>query len=686
MSIVAPSRIRNIGIMAHIDAGKTTITERVLYYSGKEHKMGEVHEGTAKMDFLAEEKARGITIRSAATTLDWGGHVIHLIDTPGHVDFTAEVERSLRVLDGVVAVFCGVAGVEAQSETVWRQADKYRVPRLAFVNKMDRQGADFERAIASMEERLSGTPVPIQIPLFEGDEFRGVIDLVTMKAFVYDEQSLGSRFEEVDLPEDKLEEALTWREQMIEALADRNDSIAERYLEGDPIDPPDLIAALREATLSVEMAPVLCGSALRNKGVQKLLDAVCDLLPAPGDVGAVGGTHPKTKEQISRPPKDDAPFSGLAFKVQSDAHGDLIFLRIYSGVLKAGDRVLNSNAGKTERALQLWRVHADSKKSLREAREGDIVAVVGLRNTTTGDTLCDPRKPIVYERVTFPATVISMAIEPRSAVDRDKLAEALARLSKQDPTFESKTDPETGQTLISGMGELHLEVLKHQMLSDFGVDANVGKPRVAYRETVAAAAEGTAEFVQQAAGRGHFARVTLRVEPAPGTRKVAFANEAPAEGVPKAYAPAVEEGVLSAAACGHLAGYPMLDLRVTLIDGAFHEVDSSPIAFSAAASRAFEQAVDAGGVVLLEPIMRLEVMVPEGHFGEIINDLHGRRAKVEKTTLRSDLRVVTGRVPLSTMFGYATVARSLSQGRATYSMEPCEYAAVPRHVCEAVLG
>jgi len=677
---------RNIGIMAHIDAGKTTTTERILFYSGKEHRLGEVDAGTATMDWMDEERRRGITITAAATTTYWRGIEINIIDTPGHVDFTAEVERSLRVLDGGVVIFDAVNGVEAQSETVWRQADRYRVPRIAFINKMDRMGASFSDAVDSMERRLKAVALPVNFPMGKESGFRGVVDILTMKANTYEEADFGATVVESDIPDEYTAEAEAMREHLTERLAEQVDWLADKYLMEDAISTDDLRRALREVVLAGKACPVLAGSSLKNKGVQNLLDAICDYLPSPVEMPPVHGKHPRTGKEEQRPNTPEAPLAALAFKVASDKFGDAIFARVYSGKLKQGDQVYNATKDKKERVGGLWRMHANDREKQEQAIAGDIVVLTGTRFTTTGDTLCATSKPIVLEMMEFPETVIAMAIEPKTLADKDKLAAALERLAKEDPTFRQKIDPETGQVIISGMGELHLEVLKNRMLSDLGVDANVGKPRVAYRETISRAIEVEAEHNVQSGARGQFAAVRLRLEPHSYIHGVEFANEANPLEVPRQFVPAVEEGIKSAAESGWLAGYQMVNMKATLLGGAWNDVDSSEAAFMAAAVKAFREGVDQAGALLLEPIMKLEVLVPEAYVGDIISDLNGRRAEIGEMGLRSGVCVISARAPLSELFGYATTVRSLSQGRATYTMEPLDYMEVPSQITKEILG
>ncbi len=670
-------QLRNIGIAAHIDAGKTTVTERILYYTGKQHRMGEVHDGTATMDYMPEEQERGITISSAATTCFWRDHVINIIDTPGHVDFTIEVERCLRVLDGAICVLCGVGGVEAQTETVWHQAERYQVPRLCFINKLDRVGADFYAVLGQIETNLGGYPVAIQMPLGKEDKFEGAIDLIAMKAIVFDEESLGERFTVEDVPESLLDEAQLHRDEMIERLAEVSDPLAEKFLEEAEITEDDIRSAVREATIAVKATPVLCGSALRNKGIQPLLDAVCAYLPAPIDLPPVKGANPENEREEERQPSPDEPLTALAFKITSDKHGDLTFTRIYSGTLRQGSRPYNATQGKSELCSQVFRMHAESREAIEEAGPGEIVAVVGFKNTATGDTLCGRKDPMVLEGLSIPQTVISMAIEPKTQADKEKLAQVLARMAKEDPTFDIQIDPDTGQQIISGMGELHLEVIKHRMLREYKVDANVGSPRVAYRQTVAGRARGEDKFVQQAGGRGQYGHVILEIEPLKADEPITFVNEIKEGDIPKQYIPVIEQSIRESAESGSVSGFPLIDVSVRLVGGSYHPVDSTEPAFSRAASVALDRAVEAAGVVTLEPIMRVEVVVPEGRLGDVLNDLHGRRSEVAGMSVRGGLRIIRAEAPLAQMFGYATTLRSLTQGRGTYSMEPLEYRAAP---------
>jgi len=681
--------IRNIGIIAHIDAGKTTVSERVLYYSGKEHRMGEVHEGTAKMDYLEEEQERGITIWSAATTLKWKDYTINLIDTPGHVDFTAEVERSLRVLDGVVVVFCGVAGVEAQSETVWRQADKYRVPRLAFINKLDRTGANFEHAVESMRRRLGARPLVLQIPIgLEGD-FKGMVDLVRMVAVYPDEESLGEIFEERPVPQEMLEVAHARREELIDMLTASVDTpeterIMEKHLKGEEITAEDLKPAIHQAAVRNAVAPVLCGSALKYKGIQQLLDAVCDYLPSPPEVGPITAHSPDGKKTLTLKPDPDGPTAALAFKLVADPHGDLVFMRIYSGKIVSGHGYLNPLRERRERITRLFRMHAEEREQIEEAQAGDIVAAVGLKETGTGDTLCDAKKPLLLEKVTFAEPVISVAIEPKTNQDKDRLMEALRRLKREEPSFSYHMDRETGQVIMSGMGELHLEILKNRMLRAFRVDANVGKPRVAYRETVSGHGEAEGRFIKQSGGRGHYGVVRLRVEPFVSDEHLVIEILAKGDEIPREFHKAVKEGIRDTAEGGVLAGFPMIDVKVTVIYGSYHEVDSSEIAFSAAASMAFREAAGKAGPALLEPIMKFEIRTPDIYLSAALNDLNSRRAEIAHMEVDGMLRIVTGTVPISEMFGYSTTLRSLTQGRAVFSLEASRYGRVPPQLQEEI--
>ena len=681
------SRLRNIGIMAHIDAGKTTATERILFYSGVSHKMGEVHEGTAVMDWMDQEQERGITITSAATTCVWDDHQINIIDTPGHVDFTVEVERSLRVLDGAVAIFSAVEGVEPQSETVWRQADKYRVPRIAFVNKMDRIGADFPAVLEQISSKLGARPIAFQLPLGSEADHNGVIDLLGMKAVVYDDSTLGARFREEPIPAELLDEAEERREILVEAIVEDDDDLAERYLEGEEIPEDELRAAAREGCVSMRFVPCFCGSAFRNKGIQPLLDAVVAFLPSPLDVPPIVGFDPSDKERdLDRPPDPKAPFAALAFKIMHDSYvGNLTYLRVYSGTLESGAQVFNSTSRKRERLGRLLRMHANKREDVKVIRAGDIVAAVGLKGTVTGDTLCDKRQPVVLESMEFPDSVISIAIEPRTKADQEKLASALQTIAVEDPTFRVRKDPETGQTLISGMGELHLEIIVTRLLREFHVEAAVGKPQVAYRESVGAAARAECEFEREIGGRGQYAKVRLEVMPLERGAGFAFEDRSSPADIPPEFVPAIREGVEESTERGALADFPLVDLGVRLLGGSWHEVDSSEMSFKIASSMAFSDAVTKASPVLLEPIMALEVTMPEEYLGAVINDLNGRRGKVSTMEMRGGAQVVAAEVPLAAMFGYATDLRSATQGRATYSMQYDHLEAVPANIVDDVV-
>ena len=680
-------RTRNIGIMAHIDAGKTTTTERILYYTGINYKIGEVHEGTATMDWMVQEQERGITITSAATTCLWRDHRVNIIDTPGHVDFTIEVERSLRVLDGAVGVFCSVGGVEPQTETVWRQADKYQVPRIAFVNKMDRLGADFFRVVQMIKDRLGARAVPLQLPIGAEDKFIGVIDLVRMKAIVWEDESLGAKFRDEAIPEELASAAAEYREKLIEAAADSDETIMEKYLEGHEISEAELTKAIRSATLAIKIIPVLCGSAFRNKGVQPLLDAVIEYLPSPLDIPPVKGIDPDTQAPDERPAKDDAPFSALAFKIMTDPFvGTLSFFRVYSGSLSAGASVYNSTKGKRERIGRLLKMHANKREEIKEVYAGDIAAGVGLRTATTGDTLCDENDPIILESIEFPEPVISIAIEPKSKADQEKLGLSLQKLAAEDPSFRVRTDEETGQTIISGMGELHLEIIVDRLLREFNVGANVGKPQVAYKETVRKPVEQQGKFIRQTGGRGQYGDVWIKLEPQQPGAGFEFVDAIKGGSIPREYIPAVEKGVKEATENGALAGYPMVDVKVTLFDGSYHDVDSSEIAFKIAGSMAFKEAARKASPVLLEPIMSVEVVVPEDFMGDVIGDLNSRRGKVLGLDTRPAAQAIDARVPLAQMFGYATDLRSMTQGRATYTMQFSHYEPVPANVAEGIIA
>jgi elongation factor G len=679
------SSLRNIGIMAHIDAGKTTTTERILYYTGRTHKMGEVHEGAAVMDWMEQEQERGITITSAATTCVWEGHRINIIDTPGHVDFTVEVERSLRVLDGAIALFDSVAGVEPQSETVWRQADKYRVPRIAYINKMDRTGADFTAAVETMRNRLGAHPLPIQLPIGEESAFTGVVDLVTNRALVWRDE-LGTEWEDEEIPAGMQDYAHDQRTHLIEACADYDDELLEAYLAEEEISPERIKKALRQATLDIKVTPVLCGSSFKNKGVQPLLDAVIDYLPSPLDVPPMVGIEP-TKDgegrEATRPADDDTPFAALAFKVMADPYvGKLTYFRVYSGTIKAGSKVLNPSTGRTERIGRILEMHANHREEREDIQAGDIVAGVGLKQTSTGDTLCDPAAPIKLETIVFPEPVIAVSIEPKTKADQEKLGTALARLAEEDPTFQVRTDEETGETLISGMGELHLEVIVDRMLREFKVDANVGRPQVAYRETVRQRVSKIhGRFVRQTGGRGQYGHAVIDLEPAPG-EGFDFVNKIKGGAIPSEFIPAVEQGIEEALETGVKAGYPMVDVRVTLTDGSYHDVDSSEMAFKIAGSMAVQEAARRAKPVLLEPVMSVEVVTPEEFMGDVIGDLNRRRGRIEGMEPRGNTQVVHAFVPLAQMFGYATDLRSQTQGRATYTMQFDHYAEMPSALAE----
>ena len=683
---IALERTRNIGIMAHIDAGKTTTTERVLYYTGVNYKLGEVHDGTATMDWMVQEQERGITITAAATTCFWNEHRINIIDTPGHVDFTAEVERSLRVLDGAVAVFDAVAGVEPQSETVWRQADRYRVPRIAFVNKMDRVGADFDRCVAMMRSRLGAAPVVLQLPWGAEGEFRGVIDLVEFKGIHYADESLGAEYELADIPDGLLDRAHKMREQMIEAVAETDDTLLEKYLSGDEVTTAEIRAALRRATVTNKLQPVLCGSAFRNKGVQPLLDAVIEYLPSPLDIPPVVGIDPDTEAPAERPATDDAPFAALVFKIMTDPFvGQLAYFRVYSGSISTGDTVLNVSKRQTERVGRLLKMHADKREERSEVWAGDIAAAVGLKGVTTGDTICDPKHVVVLEKMNFPEPVIAVAIEPKTKADQEKLATALQKLQQEDPTFRVHTDVETGQTLISGMGELHLEIITDRLIREFKVGANVGKPQVAYRESITAEAKGEGRFVRQTGGRGQFGHAKVRIRPITDA-EFRFNDQIKGGAIPRDFIKSVEQGAREAMETGPLAAYPMNGIELDLYDGSFHEVDSSEVAFKIAGSMAFQDACKKARPVLLEPVMAVEVVTPEEYMGDVIGDLTSRRGRVQSMEARGNAQVISCKVPLSEMFGYSTDLRSRTQGRATYSMQFDSYEQAPKNVSEEIVA
>ncbi|HXY55000.1 MAG TPA: elongation factor G [Nitrospirota bacterium] len=678
---------RNIGIMAHIDAGKTTTTERILYYTGVSYKIGEVHEGTAVMDWMVQEQERGITITSAATTCFWRDKRINIIDTPGHVDFTIEVERSLRVLDGAVAAFDSVNGVEPQSETVWRQADKYKVPRIAFMNKMDRIGADFYMSVQSMIDRLGANPVPIQIPVGAEDKFRGCVDLVKMKAVLFDDETLGAKYVVEDIPADLLPKAKEYREHMIEKLADVDDSIMEKFLNGEQPTEAEIMAAIRKGTIAMKIFPVICGSAFKNKGVQLLLDAVVDYLPSPLDIPPVRGVHPKTGQEEERKAADNQPFAAMAFKIMTDPFvGQLTFIRVYSGTLNSGSYVYNSTKGTRERIGRLLKMHANKREEIQEIYSGDICAAVGLKSTLTGHTLCDENKPVILEAMTFPEPVISVAIEPKTKADQERLGLSLQKLMQEDPSFRVMTDQETGQTIISGMGELHLEIIVDRLMREFKVDANVGKPQVAYRETIKKKVTAEGKYVRQSGGRGQYGHVVLDLEPQEPGKGFEFENKVVGGAVPKEYIGPVQKGIEEAMENGVLAGYPMVDVKVRIIDGSYHDVDSSEMAFKIAGSMGFKEGAARANPVLLEPFMAVEVVCPEEYMGDIIGDLNSRRGRVQGMNIRGAGRVITAQVPLSEMFGYATDIRSKTQGRATYTMQFAHYEEVPKNIAEQIIA
>jgi len=694
--------VRNIGICAHIDAGKTTVTERVLYYTGKNYKLGEVHEGTATMDFLEEEQQRGITIQSAATTCPWDHHgetyTINLIDTPGHVDFTIEVERSMRVLDGAIAVFAGKEGVEAQSETVWRQADRYNVPRVAFINKMDKIGADFEFSFNTIKERLGANPIAMQIPIGAGDDFEGLVDLLEMKAYYFDSGELGAVVEQRDIPENLVEMAELWRHELVEKAAELDDRLTEKYIEDEhAITSDEIQAAVRIGTLAHECIPILCGAALRNIGIQRLLNAAIDYLPDPTEVPPVEGTDPRDSDtKLTRPNSDDAPFAALVFKVVADSHGDLTYARIYSGTLPKGTRVLNPGNGRKENISRIYEMHAKDRQAIDVAHAGQIVALIGLKNSVTGDTLCDTNDPIILERMHFPEPVISLSIEPKTTDDKKKLGEALGTLQREDPSFRSRYNDETGETIISGMGELHLEIIKNKLTRDMNIGVNVGTPRVSYRETIIGPAENVrGKFVKQTGGRGQYGDAIINVRPCTAAEaeemevdfknNIAFVDKIAQGSIPREYIPSVETGVRNAAVSGILGGYPVVNIAIELVDGSSHDVDSSQVAFEQAGSLAFRQACSQAGLALLEPIMRVTITTPEEFFGSVSGDLASRRGQINDSELRGVVRVISAEVPLSEMFGYTTVLRGMTQGRATSTMEPAEYRIMPPNLSEAVL-
>lgn len=687
MSRLSPlDKYRNIGIMAHIDAGKTTTTERILYYTGVSHKIGEVHEGTATMDWMEQEQERGITITSAATTCEWNDHRINIIDTPGHVDFTIEVERSLRVLDGAVAVFCSVGGVEPQSETVWRQADKYGVPRIAFVNKMDRVGADFFRGVQMIKDRLKANPVPIQIPVGKEENFKGVVDLVTMKALVWDEETLGATYHEQELTGELLADAQEWREKLIEEVSSHDDVLMEKYLSGEELTEEEIKNAIRTSTININIIPVICGSSFKNKGVQNLLDAVVDYMPSPLDIPAIKGVDTKG-EEVERRADDSEPFAALGFKIMTDPFvGQLTFIRVYSGVLQSGSYVYNATKGKRERIGRLLKMHANKREEIKEVYAGDIAAAVGLKYTTTGDTLCNEDHEVILESIEFPEPVISIAIEPKTKSDQEKLGLSLQKLASEDPSFRVKTDEETGQTIISGMGELHLEIIVDRMMREFKVEANVGKPQVAYRETIGKKVKVEGKFVRQSGGRGQYGHVWLEVEPQEPGKGYEFVDAIKGGVVPREYIPAVDKGIQEAMDNGVMAGFPVVDVKVTLIDGSYHEVDSSEMAFKIAGSMGFKEGCQKASPVLLEPIMSVEVVVPEEYMGDVIGDLNSRRGRIMGMDSRAGAQVVSSMVPLANMFGYSTDLRSATQGRATYAMTFDHYEPVPKSVSDDIVA
>jgi len=680
-------RYRNIGIVAHIDAGKTTTTERILFYTGKIYKLGEVHDGTATMDWMVQEQERGITITSAATTCFWRDHRVNIIDTPGHVDFTAEVERSLRVLDGAVGVFCSVGGVEPQSETVWRQADKYKVPRIAFVNKMDRQGADFDRCVRMMKTRLNARPVPIQIPWGREENFLGMIDLVEMKAVRFKEEDQGTGFTIEDIPAEMKEEVARHRERVVEAACESSDDLLHKYLEGKSLEAGEIRQALRKGTIALHFTPVLCGASFKNKGVQQLLDAIVDYLPSPVDVPPVEGTLTDGKTPVVRRTSDTEPFSALVFKIMTDPFvGQLSFVRVYSGKLATGERVVSSTKGHSERIGRLLQMHANKREEIKEVWAGDIAAVVGLRNAQTGETICDEKSPIVLEPMDFPEPVIRLAIEPKTKADQEKLGTALGKLAQEDPTFKINTDPDTAQTIISGMGELHLEIITDRLVREFGVGVSVGKPQVAYKETIRQSAKAEGKYIKQTGGRGQYGHVKLEVSPLPPGSGFEFLNEIVGGSIPREFIKPVEEGIKEAMQTGPLAGYEVRDVRVVLYDGSYHDVDSSEMAFKIAGSIGFKEALSRARPVLLEPIMSVEVVVPEQYMGDVIGDLNSRRGKIERMEPRAGTQVITAKVPLAEMFGYATDLRSKTQGRANYSMHFAHYEEAPKSVSEGVIA
>lgn len=682
---VSLKNTRNIGITAHIDAGKTTTTERILYYTGKTYKMGEVHDGAAVMDWMIQEQERGITITSAATTCFWKDNKINIIDTPGHVDFTVEVERSLRVLDGMIAIFCAVGGVEPQSETVWRQADKYNIPRIAFVNKMDRSGADFFYVLDMIKTRLGANPLLIQIPIGKEEDFLGIIDLISMRAIIYKDE-MGIKFEYEDIPSELESTAEKYRQQLIENVANYNDDILNKYVENIEISEGELKKAIREITINVNGVPVLCGAAFKNKGVQPILDAVVDFLPSPSDVHSTKGINPDNEKEIEREVSDDAPFSGLVFKITTDPFvGRLSYLRIYSGTIKSGMQVLNTNNGNKNRVSKLLEMHANSREELKEAYSGDIGVVVGLKNVNTGDTICDPNKPIKYESISFPEPVLSIAIEPKTKIDQEKLIIALSKLEEEDPTFRMEIDSETGQTIISGMGELHLEIIVDRLLREFGVGANVGKPQVSYRETITKGTQVEGKYIRQSGGRGQYGHVVVRFEPNEYGKGFEFEDKTKGGVIPKEFIKPVKMGIVDAMQSGEVAGYPVVDVKALLLDGSYHEVDSSEMAFRIAGSKAFREGMKKCLPILLEPVMDVEVVVPDRYMGEVIGDLNSRRGKILSVLLRSKNRIIKAEVPLAEMFGYATDLRSKTQGRATFTMQFKKYEPTPGRIADEII-
>jgi len=679
-------KTRNIGIMAHIDAGKTTTTERILFYTGRVHKIGETHEGAATMDWMEQEQERGITITSAATTAQWKGNRINIIDTPGHVDFTVEVERSLRVLDGSVTLFCAKGGVEPQSETVWRQADKYHVPRLAYVNKMDIMGADFYNCVDMIDKRLNANPVPIQLPIGKEDTFQGIIDLVTMKALFY-KDDLGKIIEEGPIPEDMKAEAEEYREKLIEAVAEQDEELMMKYLEGEQLTEEEIRAGIRKATINTKITPILCGSSYRNKGVQQLLDAIIDYLPSPLDIPPIKGVKPDTEEEVERPADDNGPFSALAFKIMTDPYvGKLCFFRVYSGTLNSGSYVLNSTKNKKERIGRILQMHANHREEIDMVYSGDIAAAVGLKDTTTGDTLCSENDPVILESMEFPEPVIQVAVEPKTKAGQEKMAIALQKLAEEDPTFKVSTNQETGQTIIAGMGELHLEIIVDRLMREFKVEANVGNPQVAYKETIRKAVKSEGKFVRQSGGRGQYGHCIIEIEPLEPGSGYEFVNKIVGGAIPKEYIGPVDAGIQEAMNSGVLGGYPVLDVRVTLVDGSYHEVDSSEMAFKIAGSMAFKDGCRKADPVLLEPIMKVEVTVPEEYMGDVMGDINSRRGRIEGMEARNGVQIIRANVPLSEMFGYATVLRSRTQGRGTYSMQMSHYEEVPKSIQEKIVS